>query len=234
MLRSAMPSLVGAGAVPNETRACWAVLQQMQLGFDAVDRPVVPPELPAMARDLEYVDLWKEVLKAQAFNFVLADHSLVQLRLDPSGREWMSFAFYECPHLTARFDDFCREVAPGGSRVAKQELRDLYREYVPTAPLRSNPIPVRYDLDYDAFDCGRHPAAHVHFGHNTQVRIATERCWRPLSFVAFIVRQFYAKEWQRFYAINPSHKVFRMVRQSLPAMPEEYLGGLAELECRLS
>lgn len=206
----------------------------MNLLFDSVEQPSCPAALPALARDLPYPSVWQTVLELSAFNFLLIDYSLIQLRLDATGHDWGSFAFYHCPHDTMSFHEFCSSMRALEDRIPTAHLKQWYREHVPTTPIRASAVPIRYDVDYDAFEAGRHPAAHLHIGHNTPLRIATARAWRPLTFVGFVARQFYCKQWQRFYKTHPKHKIFRMVRDSLPELQPDFFDGLAGLECRLS
>lgn len=208
-----------------EVQKCFRVLQQMRLAFDIIDRPRYPKDLPAFARSASYYDVWKKILDSRSCSIVLADLSLLQFRHDDSGN-WQSLAFYECPRDVGLYSDFRDLVGRDGS----QDMKSTFVEVAETFSLKKNPLHVRYDFDPNAFVDGRHPYAHIHFGHNSPVRVACERLWIPSTMTAFVVRQFYPQVWIEFLTTHPRHGIIKKLRDGLSRVPAEYLQGKSMCE----
>lgn len=214
-----------------EIKWCWKYLEQLKLGFSWIERPQTPDNLPAMARDSDYLSLWQAIISSNACSIILSDLSLLQFRLNAESGQWVGFAFYQCPRMVPDYKVFLQNY----SRDRRYEARSDFVEYADTFPLREFPMHVRYDLDAAAFCAGRHPVAHIHFGHNTPLRVACERYWKPLTMVSFVVRQFYTDEWLNLLSRGAKHPLCAAVRSALIPLPDEYIKkGWSDLETRLA
>ena len=67
-----------------------------------------------------------------------------------------------------------------------------------------------------------HPAAHIHIGYQSEIRLFTERKVLPLSFGLFVLRQVYPKKWKDFLKLDKAAALCRHVREELEVVAVEY------------
>ena len=194
----------------------------------------------ASFRGLSYRETWERTFQLFAYDFVLVDQSLVHFKKTGTNEHngCLGFSYLECPIEVQTYESFCAdwlEVGPLNEDYDEQlaECGDLlrkdYEEYVNTC--EAKPVtPIRYDYAPTDYVPGTHPASHVHFGFKNEVRVATERILKPLSFVLLVVRQRYSSEWMKLLEIDADRHRCRAVRRALDEVHEDYWSELDEHE----
>lgn len=168
-------------------------------------------------RGKTYREVWEIYFGEQLYDFVLTDHALFQFRTDVD-RSCLNYVYYEAPYDVPTYDDFLVEEC-GFSPEELPDIGDLFRsEYetsLATSGWKEAFTPLRYDYDPDSYVAGRHPASHIHIGHDNNIRIGTQKLLKPLSFVLFILRQQYPDAWICLLRSESNLDLLRNVRANL-------------------
>lgn len=216
----------GQGKFEAHKASIAKLLAQLGLLEDRSGLRAYPSDLPSRARRMGYVDMWKYCLDEKLYDFRLIDHSLIQLSINPP-----SFSFLEAPYSVMTFEEFAVSIVGGDWEIVEEELREEYEFYLSSSVDIKPTTPVRYDYSEDAYREGVHPAAHLHFGIENQVRVCTRRQMSCVSFVLFIVRQFYPRQWEALLVSDAWKDIFREVREHAIPVADKYFTGndLSEL-----
>jgi hypothetical protein len=111
----------------------------------------------------------------------------------------------------------------------------LRHEYELIEPTKKDAItPLRYDYNLDIYKEGIHPASHLHMGFNNNIRIATERILKPISFVLFILRQNYPNIWIGYISREYHNPILRNIRVTLDTVENDFRQRLDELQLFLA
>jgi hypothetical protein len=102
-------------------------------------------------------------------------------------------------------------------------LRDDYEQALHDGGFKSAFTPLRYDYEPENYIEGRHPAAHVHFGFNNNIRVCTVKQLRPLSFCLFVLRQNYPGKWLEFLSHADTTTLVKQVRDALDDIGPDFL-----------
>lgn len=186
-------------------------------------------------RGMSYRQTYEECVKEYAYDFRLADQSLLLfLKSGTTCHDGtLNYSYLECPVSVMAYREFVGNEI--GLDVVDEEfdeqvgawgddLRSDYEQYVSSLDAKSVVTPLRYDYKTADYRPGVHPASHVHFGHGNEIRVGTQRIMKPLSFLLFVLRQRYPNFWEglRISKDMPVH--VRNVRNDLDAVDAAYWG----------
>ena len=187
----------------------------------------------ARFRGMSYREVYEESVREFAYDFRLSDQSL--LLFIKSGNNQhdgsLNYCYLECPvkvweyrefvgneiGLSIMDENFDSEVDSWGD-----EMRANYEQYVSSMNSKSSVTPLRYDYKATDYRPGVHPASHVHFGHDNDIRVGTKRIMMPLSFAFFVLRQHYPRKWEQVRQINDMVRYVRNVRDNLVTVTTPY------------
>lgn len=175
-------------------------------------------------RRLDYASVWSKCYKEQLYDFVLVDFALIQFRYG-AARTGVSFNYYETPFEALSYQDYLvNEIGfqPEELDEIGDSLRDDYEQALHDGDFKRAFTPVRYDYAPEDYTEGRHPAAHVHFGFGSNIRVCTVKLLRPLSFFLFVLRQHYPDQWVEFSNHADSAILVRQVREALDDVDEGF------------
>lgn len=177
MTRSKINNLIiSDGLFYSQINQIEKILKYLDLWQYSKPFPRFPKQYLSDISKKSYSNTWLYLYKNDYYNFLLNDNSLI---IFYQSIKKLSFSFYVGP------DD-----------VKRQDQDSLvFSEY---------PTPVRYDFDEKGASF-THPESHFHIGFNSEIRIGCEILINPLSFLFFILRQFYPKAWTIFQV----HKNFK-------------------------
>lgn len=195
-------------------------------------------------KGLPYRGVYETAVKESAYDFRLADQSLVIFRRAGEDRHngELSYSYLECPVEVMPFREFVASQVgiPTGHPTFEHlmdqwgdELRPEYEQYALTLEAKHVVTPIRYDYVARDYKPGRHPASHVHFGFKNEIRVGTNRIMLPISFLLFILRQRYPEQWVRFCAGADAVHICRNVRQDLDTVDDAYRSTLDNYEIAL-
>lgn len=168
----------------------------------------------------------------------LIDSSLLQFR------RWdqkLSYSYLESPYEAMTFDEYASErmdenwqMLPAEVRQSLElDLRGGYELYLQSDLAERHTTPLRYDYEPALYRVGIHPAGHIHFGLNNEIRLCTKRILSPLSFTLFVMRQCYPKHWEILLQTRQDDPIFREVREKLTAVPGKFMQALDHCEHQL-
>lgn len=223
---------MNVGLLNTQITTAWGLLVHLGIADERNWNPKYRNLQAASFRHLRYIDVWKTILNEGFYDFQLTDNSLLQFRVPSFNPLEVSYAYYECPMECSTYDEFLREVGATYEDV-HDELRPKYEDYVSTCSAKDVVTPIRYDFSPNLYRSGIHPASHIHFGHNSAIRVGTNKILRPLSFVLFILRQCYPNVWQAFLGHKDADNLCRNIREHLSDVPNDYWHNLDEREMRL-
>ncbi len=139
-------------------------------------------------KNVAYVDIYREIEAARCFNFKMLDGALVTLRYRFRGGE-------VCDHLLSYF--------PSPDLGHFQNDPELYLQdemYAEVIARNVVPFPVRFDFSDDVakFVEVHHPYSHLTLGQYENCRIPVCSPLSPLTFGAFILRNFYNTAFRKY------------------------------------
>ena len=87
----------------------------------------------------------------------------------------------------------------------------------------------KYDYSEDQYKDGQHPAAHIHLGVDSPIRLSCKYKLKPMSFILFVLRQFYPDEWTRLLTYGENipevNVALKSVRDNLEPISTDFLSG---------
>ncbi len=136
-------------------------------------------ETSVALRNRPYAETYKVLLEKRAFNMLLIDGALVQLRyrFRNGGLLKHVLSFYPSPDLIEYQND--PEVYENEILFAEVIMKDIVA------------TPVRFDFDIEAFEDYVHPASHFTLGQYRNCRIPVISPLTPHRFLNFVLRAFY-------------------------------------------
>ena len=162
---------------------------------------------------MSYTEKYKFYYKNKNFSFILKDLSIIGFEDGDTG-----FFYFQSPYSNSvnLYNEYCKNQC-------FYQISDLLTDELEE---REHPFYARYDYSEGQYAEGSHPVAHMHLGVDTEIRIASERKLKPMSFVLFILRQFYPNEWIVFLTLASlrSHRetALKSVRQNLVKVDSSY------------
>ena len=220
------------GAFRAKVNTAWSIIKTADLDFLRNWNPVYPEDLLHRLRRIEdYEEEWRKCCEEQYFDFQLTDYSLIQLHLRGLDPLWLNYRYYPTPRSACTYPEWLQELGFDLS-TAREYFREEYSQYVLDSDYR-HATPVRYDYDERMYKPGVHPVSHIHFGYESRVRVATEKILNPVSFVLFIIRQFYPQFWADIVKLEESETWCSQIREKLADIPDEFWGDPDEKEHRL-
>ena len=70
---------------------------------------------------------------------------------------------------------------------------------------------------------GQHPAAHIHLGVDSPIRLSCKYKLKPMSFILFVLRQFYPDEWTRLLTYGENIPEVNVALKSVRDNLEPYI-----------
>ena len=205
-------------------------------------RPPYKNYAASFFRGKSYRDIWQFSFDENLYDFLLDDDSILQFRYDKVSRLIVSYSYLNSPfRKLLSFEEFYNDRLREIDRLRETDeikeepdeysiLRE-YEFYIETNTLvKEHVSPIRYDYDHKLYVKGRHPASHIHFGHGNNIRVATQRILRPMSFILFILRQCYPDSWTNFLFKDEAETLCRNVREHPDQVHDDYWNELDERE----
>ena len=212
-----------SGNIRANVLQCRGLFKAARLPFTFHDDDGYDVGTAAEFANVTYVEEWRTLLHGQRYDFRFDDLSLLQFRATGEGPEVeLRYAFYEAPVRVVGYRSFLQDFLATTFNEAGYGAWSEYEEYVFTAPARPA-TPIRYDYSARMYTEGVHPASHVHVGYRNQVRLGTAKCWRPMTFALFVLRQAYPDVWKEFLGHSQAATMARFIRASLVDVPGDYV-----------
>lgn len=186
----------------------------------------------ATFRGLSYRKTWEQTYRMFAYDLMLKDQSLIHFTKSGTDEHegGLSYSYLESPFAVMSYEEFCADYLEINTEADDYEeqmsefgdlLREDYEKYVNTCDLK--PVtPMRYDYAPKDYRSGVHPASHLHFGFENEIRVATKRIMKPLSFALLTVRQRYPKKWLELLAMDDDRVICRSVRTAIDEVHADY------------
>jgi len=195
-----------------------AILKELKIFSDRINYVNYKNMTPSIMRSLTYRLQWEKCIASRWYNIRLVDQSFFQFKIDPS----VSYSFYECPLNVKSIEEFAIEYFGEEWELFSHEINEEYAQYVETSDTLRPITPVRYDFHPDLYGECHHPAAHMHFGIENNIRVAVVKLMNPISFVLFVVRQWYPREWLMLMEMSSFSEIVREIRDGLDDISEAY------------
>lgn len=166
------------------------------------ERNYSPKEIEDISifRNISLHDNWSLNLKQNIYNFQLKDNSLLIFRINAKEKS-ASYTYIECPFNCESYEDFLLEYEIDDYH--DKALIEEYTTYVEQCEIMRNSLYVRYDLDFQSYQIGLHPASHLHIGHENNLRLGLDKIINPKTFLNFILRQNYIPIWKKLISEDP-------------------------------
>jgi len=219
--------MIGEGKFRANLAEGFNLLEKLSLAAYRNYVPAVDPATTDLVRSsTSYAEAYNRYLTCQAYDFLLDDGSFFFFRRNPFDRTLLSYGYFESPYSGISFSEFTAEI--GGDNDPWQQ----YEEYCAQRPPRPHVFPVRYDWSPTLYREGAHPAAHLHVGHDSGLRLAVDAILLPLQFVVLVIRHFYLATWET--TASPLGEVARAAQSiSDSGIVPLYRQGRDHLELRL-
>jgi len=191
--------------------------------------PIYSDSLVKTVRGLPYFDEWRTYVNGSHYDVQLGDGGLFQFKHQPRDKTILSYAFFECPLVgMITYEEFIKEYFgadpdAGGDDV---DASDEYETFLDQCERRPHVTPLRYDYSPDLYREGVHPAAHIHFGYGSEIRVSCKKQMCPLSFALFVIRQMYPEIWEKkFHLRGDASILVRQVRDELDSVDAKMFRG---------
>jgi hypothetical protein len=185
----------------------------------------------ARIRQLTYLEQWQVARDERLYHICLDDQSLISFQ-DIAGKK--SFSYMPCPLIVPSQSDFFKSQFPDLRPSHAKRYQDEYELALLTASPKNHVTPIRLDVDFNSYRCAVHPATHIHFGVDNEIRIATRRMWSPQAFFLFLIRHSYPRNWELLLERRGDLKIERWIRSDLPLLEPDYWGQGDDLQHNLS
>lgn len=210
------------GNIRANVLRCCGLFKAARLPFTFNDDDTYDVGSASEFAQASYIEEWRTLLAGERYDFRFEDLSLLQFRAKGEGSELeLRYAFYEAPVKVVGYRAFLEDYLATTFGESGYAAWPEYEDYVLTAPARPA-TPIRYDYSPTMYTEGVHPASHVHIGFRSRVRLGTTKCWRPMSFALFVLRQAYPDVWKQFLGHSQAPTMARYVCDSLHDVPAEY------------
>jgi hypothetical protein len=186
----------------------------------------LPQNPAALFREKDYYERWRLSLKEKYYTLQFNDFSLWSFSPPPDA----SFSFYDCPIDAWTFSDFMLEEFADVPHEDWEIYRKNYENALDSAVRKETVTPIRYDYHPHQYQSGRHPASHVHLGHESQIRIGTDKIMQPLSFLCFVLRQRYPQHWGNLCQGAHEPNVKDCIRTALASVGPQYFCAMDSYE----
>jgi hypothetical protein len=194
------------------------ILKDLKLFSDRINYANYKGMEPSILRPLSYRGQWRKCIENRWYNIRLVDQSFFQFKIEPN----VSYSFYECPLNVKSIEEFAIENFGEKWELFTHEINEEYAQYVETSDIIRPITLLRYDFHPDLYGECHHPAAHMHFGIDNNIRVAVVKLMNPISFVLFVIRQWYPREWLGFMEMSSFSEIAREIRDGLDDIPEVY------------
>ena len=189
--------MIGAGPFGADVARAGRLLDSLNLSAYQNPRPANDVATIRRIRTAKtYLEEYQAYISLQAFDVMLNDGSLIFFRRAPGDSTLLSYGFLECPYEALTYPEFVAEYF-GSEANGSLDVWDDYEEYRTQVDLRPHITPLRYDWSPDLYREGAHPAAHLHVGFRTEVRLAVEGLLGPSQFLLIVLRHFYLSQWEK-------------------------------------
>lgn len=171
-------------------------------------------------RRLSYIEQWQHIRSENLYHLLLDDQSIVSFQ-DIAGKA--SYSYLPCPLEIPSKSDFILQHFPDrDQRRAISDIDEQYNLAVDSADLRNHITPIRYDIDCGSYRENIHPAAHLHFGINNNIRLATKKILNPKAFFLLVIRQAFPENWSNILQYSENLKLERSIRSELLEVETKY------------
>jgi hypothetical protein len=204
------------------------------MGLLLVDnpKPFAVDNIAARSRKMRYSEHWRLLVEGSAYKFLLSDYSFFTFR---TGEDGVSYGYYPNPVSFISYEDFLFTYFGDDWRDERDDPNNAaaYLSEMENGEPRDASLTLRFDYHPEQYSHGRHPAAHMHAGFDTEVRIGCGLILTPLAFVCFAMRQVYPGPWSDSYAeLEPLAS--SSGPKALECVGGKYLGLRDKLELYLS
>lgn len=187
--------MIGEGKFRADLARCFDLLKALDLASYRNLNPRTDASTVNVLRGAEeYVDLYNAYFSNQAFDFSLEDGSLMFFRRNAADKTMLSYGYLESPYARLSYEEFIDEYFK--AELIAGGTMEEYENYLSQVPLRKHIVPLRFDWSPSLYREGAHPAAHLHVGYNTEMRIAVDAVLTLMQFVLLVLRHFYVEAWE--------------------------------------
>jgi hypothetical protein len=157
--------------------------------------------LSIVLKNIEYQDIYNELLRNNNYNIKLIDGALIQMMYTFKAKDLIShrLGFFPSPNLETYQND-----------PELYERQELYGDIIAK---NISPVPIRFDfnLDEDLFENIKHPKSHLTLGQYKNCRIPVSGPISPDLFIDYILRNFYSTAFY-YYNLNEQSGKFKFER----------------------
>jgi hypothetical protein len=203
------------------------LLRKCKLFLKENRNPKTPSGIASLVKQKGYQEIWKLLIEGSSFRILLIDYSFFTFEIDPNGyssNNLISMSYYGCPFKFIDLESYIVQEF-GEEYIALMDepwIMEGYQQTLCDSVSLESPVTFRYDYAPTDYDSGRHPASHLHIGHNNEIRVGCERILNPVSFIAFVIRQQYPEIWKSVVLPSHLHLCKKSIRDAIPSVPIEF------------
>ena len=169
-----------------------------------------------------YKDFWTSYFSFNYYDFQLMDGAL--LYFGTPSTDSFSYSYLGPPNLYISYEDFLSEFDLH-ENYENQYLGE-YSDFLSEQEINPHPSYVRYDYSEREYNPGIHPVSHLHIGYNQPNRVGVCHVMSIMSFVAFILRQFYSDSWRKVLKAPKHFPLLYSYKNDLETVPKSLFSEL--------
>lgn len=181
-----------------------------QRGVKSISESGVSNEFKKASIKDDYFAAYKIALERFDYDYLLFDQSFFQFQFNPnsdlSGFPDIRYAFFQNPQEFITYKEYLIEndllTEESSEELIGDTFQDLYEQYLIEQQLNLKSCSIRFDVDFKNYRPLVHSVAHMHIGHNNDIRIPCDKLLTPEKFAIFVLKQTYYSHWRGFIDSN--------------------------------
>lgn len=168
----------------------------------------------------DYHIVYNKIIQSYNFDFMLPDESFLQYDFNESNG-YLRYAFFPFPYEFPSYDIYLDQNGFSITEVGEL-FRQEYEQEISEAKPNINICPIRYEYNIQEYQSLIHPASHIHFGYNNDVRVASSIILTPFLFTQFVIKNCYYDLWKKLLNTTEIDKYIKPMKASCNKLVGDY------------
>ncbi len=200
------------------------------------------PDSKKVAKSNRHTDIYQVAIENRDYSAVLIDDSILQFFRDDAT---LRYAYIQNPLIHSSKEDYLNSFMTNEeiSEMSNIELNTImaeineneYEQYLNEQAINTSAHLIRYDFSSIGYSPLVHSYSHFHIGPNPNVRIPCSRVLTPLSFILFVIKHTYYKDWKLLLnKVNGFQTILESCKNNCSLLDDPYWHSSESLDLYLS
>lgn len=174
-----------------------------QKGIKSINNDGVSDDFKRASQKSDYFSAYKTAISNYDFDFLLYDQSFFQFEFKnkSNGCPDVRYAFFQNPQEYKSYEQYLDSLRQEGNlQETNEQVGDIFKEeyeqYLIEKQINLTSTSIRFDVDFNNYKPHVHSVAHIHVGHQNNIRIPCNKIITPYKFVLFVLKHIYYHSWK--------------------------------------